>query len=277
VFGVACIAYLAVSFRPGRRPGTGGRRAEAIPEAPAGAEAGQATTVLKGFDYTETVRGKPLFRIQAKRTVGFGPAAGLLPNLYALEKVTLTVYPDSGDPVTANAERATYDHRTGEAHLNGNVRWIDGRGALGETEEIAFQPATRVLLAPRPVRLTRGTFVLEALSGQYDVAHREARLAGPIRGTGNGEGTGGLSALAADRALYRRDDSTLELSGSVSGASVDGNRIAADSLVLKTGEDGKRLEWSRAEGHVHGVIAGASLPRGAPGAPGAPEGQKSVS
>lgn len=270
VFGLAFLAYLAVSFRPGRRPGTGRNRPEAIPDAPAGAEAGQPTTVLKGFDYAETVRGKPVFRIQAKRTVGFGPAAGLLPNLYALENVTLTVYPESGAPVTVNAERATYDHRTSEAHLNGNVRWIDGHGALGETEEMEFQPGPRILIAPKPVRLTRGAFVLNARSGRYDIAHREARLAGPIRGTGTGEDTGGLSALSADRAIYRRDESTLELSGSVSGTSVDGSRIAADALVLKTGQDGQRLDWARAEGNVRGAISGASLPRTAPGAP--PEG-----
>jgi hypothetical protein len=48
-------------------------------------------TVSKGFDYTETVGGKPIFRIQSERTVGFGAAAGLVPNVYALEQVALTL------------------------------------------------------------------------------------------------------------------------------------------------------------------------------------------
>ncbi|HEY6099848.1 MAG TPA: LPS export ABC transporter periplasmic protein LptC, partial [Anaeromyxobacter sp.] len=153
LFGAAFLAFLIYSFRPGRRPSASGPK-EPLPTA---AEAGQPTTVLKGFDYTETVRGKPAFHIQSERTVGFGPAAGLLPNLYALEKVTLTVYPETGAPVTAHADNAKYDQRTSEAHLSGNVRWVDGRGALGETAEIAFKPSAKVLEAPSTVRLSRGS------------------------------------------------------------------------------------------------------------------------
>ena len=266
LFGAAFLFYLATSFQPGRRPGTSTRRSEKIPAPPDGTEPGQPTTVLKGFDYTETVRGKPLFHIKSERTIGFGAAAGLLPNLYALEKVTLTVYPETGAPVTVNSEKATYDQRTNEAHLNGNVRWVDGRGALGETEELAFQPSARLLTARKPVRLTRGTFVLEARSGVYDVAKREARLEGPIHGSGTGEGTGGLTSFDADHGVYHRDESTMELAGSVSALSAQGDRMQADQVVLKTGEEGQHLQWARAEGNVHGTIAASSLPQGAGGA-----------
>ncbi len=268
LFAALFAALLVFSFRPGRRPSSARGGRESLPKAPAGSEAGEATTVLKGFDYKENVGGKPLFHIQSERTVGFGPAAGLMPNLYALEKVTLTVYPETGEPVTVHADRATYDHRTNEAHLSGNVRWIDGRGALGETEKIDFQPSARRLIAPAKIRLTRGTFSLEATSGEYDVAKREARLGGPVRGTGSGEETGGLSALSADGALYRREESLVELAGSVSGESKSGSRIQADRLLLKMeGEGGSRLEWARAEGHVRGRIAADALPgKSAPGA-----------
>ncbi|HYK42992.1 MAG TPA: LPS export ABC transporter periplasmic protein LptC [Thermoanaerobaculia bacterium] len=258
LFGAAFLVLLGISFRPGRRPSSGSARKESMPDV--SSDAGQATTVLKGFDYTETVKGKPLFHIQSERTVGYGPAAGLLPNLYALEKVTLTLYPETGAPVTVNAERATYDHRTNEAHLQGNVRWLDGKGALGETEKMDFQPSTKQLVAPSAVRLTKGTFALTARSGVYDLPSREARLAGPVRGAGTGEGTGGLSSLAADSAVYRRDENLVELSGSVSGGSSDGNLVQADRLVLKTEAETNRLDWARAEGHVRGRIAAGSLP-----------------
>ncbi|MEP6768795.1 MAG: LptA/OstA family protein [Acidobacteriota bacterium] len=255
-FGALFVGFLVFSFRPGRRPSSGraGRT-----EVPPSAEAGQATTVLKGFDYTETLRGKPLFHIQSERTVGFGAAAGLLPNLYALEKVALTVYPETGAPVTVHSDTATYDQRTNAAHLKGNVRWIDGRGALGETAEVEFRPSARELVAPGALRVSRGTFVLEARSGIYDVAKREARLEGPVRGAGTGEGTGGLSKLQSDRAVYKRDEATVELSGSVSGESTGGNRISADRLVLKTSEEGHGFDWARAEGHVRGTIESGAL------------------
>ncbi len=255
-FGALFVGFLVFSFRPGRRPSSG---TAARPEVPPSAEAGQATTVLKGFDYTETLRGKPLFHIQSERTVGFGAAAGLLPNLYALEKVALTVYPETGAPVTVHSDSATYDQRTNAAHLKGNVRWIDGRGALGETADVEFRPSARELVAPGALRVSRGTFVLEARSGVYDVARREARLKGPVRGAGTGEGTGGLSKLLADRAVYKRDEATVELSGSVSGESSGGNRISADRLVLKTSEEGHGFDWGRAEGNVKGTIEAGAL------------------
>lgn len=257
-FGIVFVAILAVSFRPGRRPSSGPRGKESLPDV--SPDAGQATTVLKGFDYTESVKGKPLFHIQSERTVGYGPAAGLLPNLYALEKVTLTLYPETGAPVTVNSDRATYDQRTNEAHLTGNVRWLDGKGALGETEKMDFQPSVRQLVAPSAVRLSKGTFQLTARSGVYDVPAREARLAGPVRGSGTGEGTGGLSALTADTAVYRRDENLIELAGSVSADSTSGTRIEADRLVLKTEAETNRLDWARAEGHVRGKIASGALP-----------------
>jgi len=171
-------------------------------------------TVSKGFDYTETVRGKPIFRIQSDRTVGFGPAAGLVPNVYALEKVSLTLYPDQGAPLTVFADRAQYDHRTNEATLSGNVRWSDEKGALGETAKVEFHPSGQgaaELVAPSAIHFARGTFNVEARSGRYDVGKRELSLAGPVSGSGTGEGSGGLSALAADAALYRRDEGGIEL------------------------------------------------------------------
>lgn len=260
-FALAFVVFVAISFRPGHRPKEGAARAtEALPDPPASSEAGQPTTVLKKFDYTESLRGKTLFHIQSDRTVGYGPAAGLLPNLYALEKVTLTVYPETGAPVTVHSDRATYDQRTSEAHLSGNVRWIDGRGALGETAQIEFAPTGRRLVAPGAIRLTRGTFVLNAKSGVYDVPAREAKLEGPIQGVGTGEGTGGLSSLSANGATYKRDENLVELTGGVSGSSTAGNRLEADRLVLKTEGENNRLDWARADGHVRGRIVAAALP-----------------
>lgn len=214
------------------------------------------------MDFSETLRGKPLFRIRSEKTVGFGPAAGLLPDSYALEKVALTVYTEQGSPVTVQANRAQYDSRTKAAQLSGNVFWTDEEGSLGETERVEFDPNARVLTIPGRIHFTRGTFDLRAASGRYDVASRVLRMAGPIEGSGKGEGNGGLSALTADSALYRRADGTAELEGHVRGETIAGDRIAADHLVLKTGEDGKRIEWARATGSVRGTLSSEELGRG---------------
>jgi LPS export ABC transporter protein LptC len=255
-FGVLFLAVVVYSFRPGRRPSSS-RGSESAPRPPPGQEAGQPMTVSKGFDYTETVGGKPIFRIQSERTVGFGPAAGLIPNVYALEQVVLTFYPEAGAPVTVRAEKAQYDQRTSEAVLSGNVRWTDEKGALGETAKLEFHPSSRELVAPTSIHFSRGTFNVDARSGRYDVPKHELTLAGPVRGSGTGEGSGGLSQLAADGAVYRRDEGVIELVGAVSGSSNSGDRLACDRLVLKAEQEGNRFEWARAEGNVRGVLVSA--------------------
>src|SRR5207253_8938530 len=143
------------------------------------------------------------FRIQSERTVGFGPAAGLVPNVYVLEKVTLTVYPEQGAAVTVHSDRAQYDQRTKQAKLSGNVRWTDERGALGETERVEVEPSRHLLVAPTAIHFTRGTFDLSSRSGHYELSRHELILEGPVRGAGTGEGSGGLTALSADGAVYR--------------------------------------------------------------------------
>ncbi|MFN2387315.1 MAG: LPS export ABC transporter periplasmic protein LptC [Thermoanaerobaculia bacterium] len=251
-FGAVFLLVVLISFRPGRRPGAAAPPPEAGTEGPPGA--GQATTVLSGVDFTESVKGKPLFRIRSEKTVGFGPGAGLLPNWYALENVELTVYTEEGTPVVVRGNRAEYDERSKRARLIGNVRWTDEEGALGETEQVEFLPDTRTLEIPTPIHFVRGTFDLRAAKGTYDVRNRLIRLQGPIRGSGTGEGSGGLSELAADSAIFRRAEGVVELEGNVSGASQGGDRITANRLVLKLDESGKRVEWARAFGAVRGAL-----------------------
>ncbi len=247
------VAALAISFRPGRKPAEGGERD--VPPAPDAS--GQATTLLEGFDFTESLHGKPMMRIRADRTVGYGPAAGLAPNLYAGEKVELTVYPDDGPPLTVHSERAEYDERTRQSRLSGNVRWLDKDGALVETEEVLFRPRARELSAPRRIRFTQGATELSAPSARYDLAERVVRFAGPVEGTGTGTGggdAGGFSRIRARQGVYRRDSGTIELE-TFQGESAGGDRLAADTLILQMADQGGRPSWARATGSVQGVIA----------------------
>jgi lipopolysaccharide export system protein LptA len=270
-FGAVFAAVVALSLKRGLRPGVSSAVRKA-PELPASStEGGRPTTVLSEFDYTETVRGKPAFRIRAERTIGFGPAAGLAPDRYALEKVSLRLYPENGEPLDVFADRANYDMRTKAAVLTGNVRWSDEKGAMGETEIVTFHPEKRLLDAPNKVHFSQGSFDVVAASGHHDVGRRETFLSGPVRGRGTGEGTGGLSKLAADSAAYRRDEQVIDLEGNVSASARQGDRLQCDRLLLKTGLDGKHLEWARASGSVRGRIAGAAAaavgPAPTPGAP----------
>ena len=262
VFGAAFLLVLGLFFRPGQRPASR-QRPRDIGNVAADGEAGQPTTVLSGFDYTESVGEKRLFRIKSERTVGFGAGAGLPPNWYALEKVALTIYTETGTPVTVDADRARYDDRTKAAVLSGNVRWSEPRdGALGETGKLEFDPTNRVLRAPEALHFTRGTFDVRAASGAYDVKTRTLTLAGPIQGSGTGQGSNGLSEIRAASGEYRRDEGVVELKGNVTAASAKGDQLACDRLLLRFGPEGSELEWARAYGSVHG-----SLASNAPGGP----------
>jgi len=263
--GALFLVLLAVSFRPGGRPSQ--RPGRPGPKEPGAEGAGEPTTLLDGFDFTESVEGKPLLRIKADRTVGYGTAAGLAPNLYAGEKVTLTVYPDDGAPVTVLADRADYDERTRESKLKGNVRWTDTNGALAETDTVFFHPTKRTLEAPRTVHFTRGTMDLSAPSAIYDLKDKVVHFAGPVEGASQGAETGGLTSIRARQGLYRRDQGVLELDDAVAGSKT-GDRIEAGHLVLKMGDGGHRPEWAQATGGVRGSLLPGGIGDGATNAHG---------
>jgi lipopolysaccharide export system protein LptA len=126
-----------------------------------------------------------------------------------------------------------------------------------------FNPSSRALVAPETILLSRGTFSLEARSGKYDSETREAHLDGPIRGSGTGEEMGGLTSLASDSAVYRREQSIVELIGSVSGRTKAGDTISCDRFVFKLDSEGQHLEWSRADGSVKGSLLSSPNARGA--------------
>lgn len=262
VFGAAFLLLLAVFFRSGQNitASEGGTRAGPAPGVPGESpEAGEPTTLLSGFDYTESVGDKPLFRIRSDRTVGFGAGAGLPPNLYSLERVLLTVYPEEGPPVTVQSDRARYDDRTKAAVLSGNVRWVEPRdGALGETATIEFDPTRRALRAPGALHFTRGSFDVTARSGEYDLTTHVLSLAGPIRGSGTRQGSGGLSSIAGDSGEYRRDEGVVLLKGNAEASSGKGDRVTAERMLLKFSPDGNAPEWARAFVSVRGALAPAA-------------------
>ena len=252
--GGVFLLVLAFSFHPGRRPATSRAREKPLRE-PGPDSVGEPTTLLHGFDFTETVGGKPLLRIRADRTIGYGPGAGLPPNLYTGEKVTLTAYPEDGAPVTVYSDRADYDERSRESKMTGNVRWTDTDGSLAETAEARFHPSSRMLEAPGKVHFTKGSMDLTAPSARYDLKERVIHFGGPLLGTGTGDESGGVSRLTAREGLFRRDGGVLELE-TAEAQSRTGDRFASDHLVLKLSNETNHPEWARATGNVRGILSG---------------------
>ena len=200
-----CGAVLAcrIPFRTGAAATAAGRKGAAGPGGPR--PAGQATAVLSGFDYTETVARQAGLPDPVGAHGRLRPGRGPAPDRYALEKVALTLYPEDGAPVRSTPSAATTTAARTRRVLTGNVRWIDERGALGETEIVVFHPQTRMLEAPKPVHLLAGILRCSRRApGRYDVAKREARLEGPIDGQRRRRGDGRPDSHSRrERAVYR--------------------------------------------------------------------------
>jgi lipopolysaccharide export system protein LptA len=249
VVGAAAIlaVVLAISYR--RVPRPPGRGAGTAP-LPGPTSAGSPTTLASGFDYTESTAGKPRFRVQARRTAAFSHGPGQPSTYYALEKVGLTLYGDDG-PTVVHADRADYDPATSAAHLEGRVVVTDPKGATLKSTRLELQPRANVIVMPAPVDLAMGGLTAHASSGRYDVESGIAEFAGPVSAVG-APGTA-FSSGTAQRAVLRRKESVLELSGQVDAARGP-DRIRADTVVLHLGP-GDRVESANAAGAVTAVFA----------------------
>ena len=106
------------------------------------------------------------------------------------EKVTLTVYPEDGAPVTVYADRANYDERSRESKLMGNVRWTDTDGSLAETRRGA------VPSRDPPARGAREGSLHPRLDGHHGSV-REVRPQGARRRASRGRSKGPAAARRA--------------------------------------------------------------------------------
>ena len=211
--GAAALAIvLAATFRrvprPPREPGV----PAASVEGPAGV--GKATTLLSGFDYSESSGGKSRFRIHADRTVGYAAGAGLPSTWYRLEKVALNLTTADGQPILVRSDSADYDPRTKAMKLSGNVEGSNMAGATVHSAAADFDPSRERLTIPGEVRFERGPVSGRASSGVYSTRDRVLELAGPVTGAGTGPDAP-FDALRADAATYRAAEGGLALAGAV--------------------------------------------------------------
>jgi LPS export ABC transporter protein LptC len=247
--GAALVILLAVSYR--RIPGPSRRAAPSGLPVAAPGNAGRPTSLLSGFDYTESTAGRPRFRIRAERTVGFSQGAGLPSTWYGLAQVSLTLYSADRPPVTVSAEKADYDPRTNAAHLAGNVILTESSGTSVHTGRLHFDPSKKQITLPETITFLRGGLTGQATSATYDLEKGEIQFAGPVTARGV-TGSGKPSSLAAERATYLRTPPQLAFFGNVKAAS-GSNTVSADTVTVHF-TDQDRLQAAEAEGDVTGTL-----------------------
>ncbi len=247
--GAGLALLLVATFRRIPRPPREAAPPAASTPAPSGA--GQPTTLLSGFDYSETAAGKTRFSVHADRTVGFAAGAGFPSTWYGLERVALTIYSPRGEPLTVRSDSADYDPRTRAMHLKGNVVGTDVQGTTVRTATARFDPAREALEIPGALEFSRGAMSGRAASGTYLTARRILTLAGPVTAAG-GPGAP-FDSLAAAGGEYRADEGRIDFSGPVRGARGE-DTLASDALAVHlTAEN--RIESAVATGHASGGFA----------------------
>lgn len=242
-------AVLAVTFRRVPRPSRESSPPAAAANGPEGT--GKPTTLLSGFDYSESQGGRTRFTVHADRTVGFAQGAGQPSTWYRLEKVVLSLLSDRGDPLVVRSDAAEYDPRTRAMHLTGNVVARDPQGTEVRSALVRFDPAGNRLVMPAEVSFRRGAVAGRAASAVYETVRRVLTLSGPVTAAGTGPGAP-FDTLRADAGQYRSAEGEISLSGRVE--SVRGpDTLACDVLTAHVLED-NRVDRAAARGNVSGTL-----------------------
>lgn len=131
--------------------------------------------VATEFEDVQTIGGKIVSRIRARRTMGFESG------WYTLEDVHLTMYRDGGDSYELSAPQAQFKAETKEAEAAGGVRVTSSDGVLIETETIHFDGSR--LVNRVPVRFKADQWEGNAGSVDFNLTSERLRLGDGLRGT----------------------------------------------------------------------------------------------
>ena len=204
--GLSCWSS-ALSFRPGAganpRSGAGPGR-----DSPAAAPTARARRrrCWTGSTSRNRFEGKPLLRIKADRTVGYGTAGG--PRAGPLRRREGHTHRLSGRRRARHGPRGPRRLRRAHARVEAaGQRAVDGhrRRARGDRHGPVPSRRSGPSKRRRVVHFTRGTVDLTAPSASYDLHQKVVHFSGPVEGASGGAETGGLTHISARQGLYRRE------------------------------------------------------------------------
>jgi lipopolysaccharide export system protein LptA len=245
---VAGLFYLGRSARPRATAAPGdGAAAEAAGQTPTPRD---AVVVSQGFEYEQQVEGKPVFRIRGDRmTTDRGGKV-------ELEGVGLELYRE-GEPFTMSSRRAVYDRESGEAQLEGNVHLAGSRQWELEATRLDLIDGGKTVVSGEGrerVRFRRGRELTgNAGAMRFTIDDERLELTNGVRVTGREEDEGKKMGLVARRAVWQRDDQTIETEGEVE-LTWGRSRLHAEQLTARLLADESGLESASATGKVRGVL-----------------------
>ena len=243
---LAAVAGLYLLGRPTTPGATDGDEASSDPLA--AEREPDAVLWSEGFQYEQRVGERSAFELRGDRF------ATDREGVTTLEGVGLELTRENGDHYLIESRNATYDSRSGEARLSGDVRLAGKRDFRLESDRIDLVDRGRTVVSRGPVRFASGQLTGRASGMRLEIENDRFLLRGNVRASGSeSPGRAPLSLHAASVVLDRTAN-LLRASGGVElGSGADSLR--AEEIDLELTEDDGNARAAVARGGVTGRIA----------------------
>ena len=240
IAGIAFIFVIVLSWRSGHRPKEHGP-AQGVTSTIRPFDPGAASEA-KTFEDTQTIAGRVVSRIRARRVVAFKSGWN------TLEDVALTIYRPTGLTYELVCPQAQFNSNTKEADAKGGVKVTSSDGVEITTAEIHFDGNHLTNHIPVNFRIDRWTGSGGALD--LDVQAEMLHLSEKIDATLQPSEAGELPMnLKAQDGLFRRKENNVDFTASVVFTH-GGDRVDCDHLAAQLTPDRKTLSQLNGNGHV---------------------------
>jgi lipopolysaccharide export system protein LptA len=247
IVGIAFIVLIVLSWRTGRRgkekvPSTG-VTSTIRPFDPAASEA-------KTFEDTQTIGGRVVSRIRARRVIAFKSGWN------TLEDVQLTIYRPTGLTYELVCPQAQFNSNTKESEAKGGVKVVSSDGVEITTAEIKFDGNHLTNHVAVNFRIDRWTGSGGALD--LDVQAEMLHLFEKVDATAQPAEPGELPMnLKAQDGVFRRKENNVDFTKDVVYTHGD-DRVVCDHMAARFTPDRKTLSGLDGNGHVIIVMGVAS-------------------
>lgn len=240
---VAAIGVMLAAYRFGTADRTEGR------QRPSTEASGDDIYSGKGFDFTQTSEGQPVFRIRAERFRRDREDTS------RLEEVQLVIFREDGDAYTVTSDSALYNEENQQAELEGHVILRGWRRLEISARALALRSNGQMLVSSGPVEF-RHPPELEGRASSLRVDFQDDRVAlgGGVH-IRNIPGTESTFRLDCERLSYQRKEGLMRAVGDVF-LERDRDQISAQNLMVTfVGDDLRQIDSVRARWDVSGELA----------------------
>ncbi len=196
----------------------------------------------KGFEDTQTIGGRVVSRIRAKRLVSYTSSWN------TLEDVELTIYRPNGLTYDLICPSAQFNSETKHADAKGGVKLTSSDGVLIQTAEINFDGNRLTNHIPVDFKIDRWTGNAGALD--MDIAAESVRLFQKLTATMNPAlPTESPMTLESPEGLFRRKENDVQFMQGVAMTRL-ADRFHSDTMVGRFTQDRKTFLGLDGNGHV---------------------------